>query len=1022
MGQKNPKNPRARALVPISTSERPAGLASTLLSALLAVLLAPAALAGQPAPRDQAPQERATEPDREPEQEEETPPAREGVTDIHIEEEVVVTGTAVRDAPIAAPYSVSVVRRDAIQEQGSPNVTDLFKNLSASTGVIGESNSWFNGLSSGIPETAANVNLRGLGASRTLVLLNGRRQTYVPGRLAGGRFVDVNAMPAMALDRLDVLKEGAGAVYGSDAIAGVVNFITRSGFEGLEVRGAYDWFADAGDGNLGAIWGRHFESGPHVVASFEHQRRAELNSRDRDRSLRPYPGWGAGWSGTGNPGAFIAPGRPVADVDSLAASPRFLDPGCEPMGGYADAAARTCRFRYQPWDNLIAASEHSRGFMEINGSAGESLAYHLEALYADSRIPQWLTTPSFPPVSLFDGTQIVGPDHPGRRAFVESQAAVADTTGAPLDLSGTDPWYFFGRLVGNAGPGRRLARQNRTRRLAGSLRGETVASLDYDLGVAWSDSRGNVNQPAEYAHRKFLAFRGFGGPGCGVGVVVDRAAASGMATGAVPEGVRPGTGNCHYYNPFSNGIEFSAQPGATYETSPNPAFREELANDPDTIAWINEEVDVESAASLLVVDATLNGVAREDAASYALGYQYRLVNASAGVNDAGNLLLNPCPVPGDAGCPIPVGQFTFTSSETPYEARQETHAVFAEAAVKASERLDIQLAAHVERYAQVASFDPKVSASFRLSEVVAARGTAQTTFRTPSVDDLNTSVYTRLQWVPASGTYKAIDTSGSRDLLPEQAFTWNLGLVFGSDETGLEGSIDVWSFDFDNPIGLLPHVAVAAAYAEPTSRPRIQDLVTCPGARRDGSCAPADIERIRITHINWPGIRTSGLDLTLGLRRQVGLGALVASARASYTRDFNVEALSWNDVELVPRQQMAGFLNWNTPIAPPIPKLKGNASLAYYWGLYSAFGAVRYISAYEDRDASSEYRTIDPFLTFDATFRRRFPDAGVTLRLSALNLMDRAPPVANVELGYDALTHDIKGRRIKLAITYRFGS
>ena len=106
-----------------------------------------------------------------------------------------------------------------------------------------------------VPETVANVNLRGLGASRTLVLLNGRRQTYVPARLIGGRFVDVNAFPSIAIDRIEVLKEGASAIYGSDAVAGVANFVTRDEFAGFEVTGSYDHFAHAGDSNLGAIWG-----------------------------------------------------------------------------------------------------------------------------------------------------------------------------------------------------------------------------------------------------------------------------------------------------------------------------------------------------------------------------------------------------------------------------------------------------------------------------------------------------------------------------------------------------------------------------------------------------------------------------------------------------------------------------------------------------------------------------------------------------------------------------------------------
>ena len=120
-----------------------------------------------------------------------------------------MTGTAFEESPINLPYAVTVVGREQMAEQGSPQAVDFFKNLGASHGVIGEASSWYNAIPGNIvPETVANVNLRGLGASRTLVLLNGRRQTYVPARLIGGRFVDVNAFPSIAIDRIEVLKGG----------------------------------------------------------------------------------------------------------------------------------------------------------------------------------------------------------------------------------------------------------------------------------------------------------------------------------------------------------------------------------------------------------------------------------------------------------------------------------------------------------------------------------------------------------------------------------------------------------------------------------------------------------------------------------------------------------------------------------------------------------------------------------------------------------------------------------------------
>ena len=149
-------------------------------------------------------------------------------------EEIIVVGTAIQRTPIDSPYAVSVVDREALEQQGSPLMVDLFKNLGVSHGVVGERSSWYNSSQSGtIPESVSNVNLRGLGASRTLVLINGRRQVYLPARLIGGRFVDLNAIPSIALGRLEVLKEGASAIYGSDAVGGIANFVTREDFEGF---------------------------------------------------------------------------------------------------------------------------------------------------------------------------------------------------------------------------------------------------------------------------------------------------------------------------------------------------------------------------------------------------------------------------------------------------------------------------------------------------------------------------------------------------------------------------------------------------------------------------------------------------------------------------------------------------------------------------------------------------------------------------------------------------------------------
>ena len=939
---------------------------------------------------------------------------------IRYAEEVQVTGTAIRETPIDSPASVAVLNRDTLVQQGAPQLVDMFKNLTISSGVLGEVNSWYGGATN-VPETVANVNLRGLGASRTLVLINGRRTAYLPAQLPGGRYVDVNTIPSIAIERLDVLKEGAGAIYGSDAVGGVVNFITRNRFEGMEIQASHEYYSGGGDSRFAGIWGHRFGSSNMTVA-IEHQRRQQLSANERDFVLRPYPDWWWGWSGIGNPGSFVVPAAGAgSDAATLSAAPRFVDPDCEAFGGYTDTGtARTCRFRYQAWDALIYGNRHTRGLVTLSGDVGEHGHYRIEGLYADGRTPSWETTPSFPPVSQFNQLQVVGPDHPGRRALVASNPTLLDTAENPLDLTGSQPWYFYGRLVGNSGPGRILSsRQSATQRIAASLGGELGGTeLHYDLGAVYARSTGDVGQPAEYAYRKFLAFRGYGGPGCGVGVVVDPDSPTRMALGEVPAGTVAGQGNCMYYNPFSNGLESAAQPGAPLEGGTNPRFSG-AGNPAALLDWIGEEVIISSTSDLFTADATLNGNLNDNV-SYAVGYQFRRVSASGRPNDAGNLSLNPCFVPGDSGCAIQTGQFTFTTARNPYDAQQTTHAAFTEFALSLGDRLDAQVAAHYERYDFADSWDPKVSMIWSLSDIFALRGTVQTSFRTPSLDDVNEDLITLLDWVGASGTWKAIDDRGNTELAPEEAFTYNIGLTAQDEDSGLEATLDFWSFDFDNPIGTLPHSGLATAYANPATRAAVQSRIVCPGGLTDGSCGAVDIERIRVNRINWPGLKTSGLDWHFGLRRVLGLSVLVFNFDGSYTLDYTVDALDYNGVELQASEQAAGYYNRTNPLAPPLPRVRSNAIVNYLFGNFTLTGVGRYISGYEDRETVAQYEDIDAWITFDATAQYRVPNTEMVVTLSGLNLAGSFPPLVNHELAYDALTHNPKGRRFKLDLSYKF--
>ena len=169
-------------------------------------------------------------------------------------EEVVVTGSYIKGAAEDESLPITTLQRDDLALSGSPTTMDLIKSLSFSQGADGETDQF----QAGAGADRATINIRGLGPSRSLVLINGRRTTWSPGAIGAQAqlLVDVNMMPSIAVQRIEMLRDGAAATYGSDAIAGVMNFMTRSDFEGFEVSASHKDIEDSdGDTEFGVIWG-----------------------------------------------------------------------------------------------------------------------------------------------------------------------------------------------------------------------------------------------------------------------------------------------------------------------------------------------------------------------------------------------------------------------------------------------------------------------------------------------------------------------------------------------------------------------------------------------------------------------------------------------------------------------------------------------------------------------------------------------------------------------------------------------
>lgn len=194
------------------------------------------------------------------------------------EDEIVITGSRIaRDPNSGSPVPVQSITGEQIRLSGSSDVTEILNELPALLNSTAASESIDNGFAVG----QATLNLRGLGAVRTLVLVNGRRHV---GGVGGTAIVDVSSIPSALIERTDVLTGGASAIYGSDAVTGVVNFILKDDYEGFEVtaRGNLTDQADGGQIDISGIYGRNFANNRgNVTISGSYQRDNEITFGDR---------------------------------------------------------------------------------------------------------------------------------------------------------------------------------------------------------------------------------------------------------------------------------------------------------------------------------------------------------------------------------------------------------------------------------------------------------------------------------------------------------------------------------------------------------------------------------------------------------------------------------------------------------------------------------------------------------------------------------------------------------------------
>lgn len=949
---------------------------------------------------------------------------------------VTVTGSFIAGTPEDAALPVDVLTAQDLKLEGNPTVTDLIKNLGPSSGTDGQTNQFAsNGL-----EGTSNVNLRGLGPARTLVLVNGRRQTFSPYGIGeqAQLFVNTNNIPSAAIGRLEVLKDGAAALYGSDAIAGVVNFITRDDLDGFEFAGDYTTFEGTdGEYRLSAAYGLQGNDF-NWVTTIEYQKREETPLLEKDWAISPITeNPVGGFSSLSNPGRYVPLGLNASFTPTPIGSE--VDTGCLAAGGVINAAstapANQCFFQFTQFDNLVEEEEQFKIFSEYNRElAGGDL--HLEILYSKIEVPEWKTSPSYPPQEL--ATQFVPATNPGYLQYIADNPTSGLNPANPSPVPGVSSAIgalFIGRTFGWGGfPGTGGAqeglREYETLAGSASYNGTYGNGVNYDYGLSYSRTEGMRNTNDTYIAGLTAALRGFG-------VCVDPITGNDPATGTQPwvagytGSLAPGAGSCEYYNPFSNAIPASAITGDA-----NPNYTPGLENSVTLAEWMTDGNGTEVTTDLLVFDAVLSGESNVQAGGGAVGWA-----AGAQVRRESYEVV-PVPVTDLSITPGPDGNgpFSFLAGTNAADEEQTIFALFGELQVPLFEDLDIQVAARYEDYGGGvgSTFDPKVAAKWTVNDNFALRGSAQTSFRGPTLNQLSGSV-TSLQFVAPTSAFKAVDQAGNPNLSPESAFSFNLGALFEND--GFSASLDYYNFDFSDPIivesqsaivaaalgSINAEVAAAAAASRAPDAGNLGSIVSrlsFDGGDpfNGGGTVGGNISRIGTNVTNGPDIETSGIDLRIQNIWDLANGSeFTLGLDASYVINYDVGDFAIEDAT-IPGFDAAGQFNRSNTFRS-LPQLKANITGNYALGDHNFRGVVRYIDSYDDErgdltgDGNSE---IDSQTTLDLFYNWQTPwelDFG----LSVVNAFDEDPPFAQFDLNYDPYTHNPFGRTFKVSVSKRFG-
>lgn len=943
---------------------------------------------------------------------------------------IVVTGSRLLGRDQAAALPLRVIDDEEIRKQGSPPLLDLVRAIPEMSGSIGNSNSSQPGKGQGF-EGSESVNLRGLGPDRNLVLLNGHRLPLV-----GGYFVNTRNIPSSAIGRVEILKDAASTVYGSDAMTGVVNFITKRDFDGLEVGGDYtliqgnegNWRADATFGKVGSNW--------NLLVSGGYQKRAQLQVTDRDWSIQPYAiNPNAGWNFSSMPAQFTPVGNTGPGGTLATVGPRVLDVGCKPLGGI-EPFAGFCVNNVQAWQDLVAPAKTWQAYAEFNWEFSPGVELHVEGNYANDRMivhyppsfnePKAITATVLPtdinPASAVAGTTpklynnwFVPITNPGLAAYAAANPSQfpAGTTGIFIPVGQWRPYLlggnpFFGDALTPAYQTRDQDEYRFSASLKGKLGAETNWLVDFTYGrndhdlLGW-DSAGSMIE---------LALRGLGGPNCQ------------WQTAA------PGSAGCLWLNPMSNALSGAPINGVLSYSGYNSA----VANTKELADWLMLPQRRHLTGQIAEANAGLDGTFRAidlgaGPLKWAAGVQWRQISFREHDSKYADRTQVPCPdsvlnIPNANVCtPTPNTPLGLAVALVPTDTTTNVFAGYLEAVLPIVRGTDLTLGARFEDLGNAGggTFNPQARAKVGIFDWLSLRGSISTTFRAPPPSALAPNPVASIPGILGKAT--ALDTMGNPNLKPEEATTYNLGVLLNT--SGFDAGVDYYNYSIKNILTNEPQNAIVNALF-PNGAAGANNCATADAQfiadhfEFSGACSAANLTKVKLLRINGPKVHFSGIDF----RASYSTGG-VFGGRLSFGGTANVILSYKFDGFSVAGLAVAGFdavgkLNQGT-LANSLPKWKVNSFVNYSNGPFNLRWTGRYYSTYIDqRQATTTLGySIPGQFQHDVALNVDLP-WDTTFSFTVTNLFDKDPPMALMAEGYDATTADALGRTFRIGFRKKF--